>query len=94
MSPRALVIVSLVVAANGGCANDPFYLDSPNTLDGGADDIRVGDVGSHEPAADLGRQRLAALGVEVGNHHVRATGVQVAHRCLAQAGGAARDQGA
>lgn len=37
MSPRALVFVSIILAG-GGCANDPFYLDSPNTLDAGADD--------------------------------------------------------
>jgi hypothetical protein len=38
MSKRALVFMSVVLAGSGGCANDPFYLDSPNTLDAGGDD--------------------------------------------------------
>jgi len=37
--------------------------------DRGVDRLGVGDVGGEEGGADLARQRLAALGVEVGDRH-------------------------
>ena len=52
------------------------------------------DVGAHEARAlaKLARERVSLLLVQVGDHHVRAAGVQPSSRGFAKARGAARDE--
>jgi hypothetical protein len=53
----------------------------------------VGDVHLAEDAADLGRDRLALLGVQVEQGHLGPGGGDGARRAFAQTRGAARDHG-
>jgi hypothetical protein len=91
----------LLAAGRLGGADDAGAVDQDTLLAvGGARlgeaglDVRVGGhVDLAEDAADLGRHRLAALGVHVEQGDLDALGGERAGRALAQARGAARDHG-
>ena len=61
-------------------------------LDRGRDRRLVGHVCLDEARAELSRQRLALLGVEVGDDDTRASRRQGTRRGLAEPGSPARDQ--